>query len=791
MRKINWTISACALLIGYFLLSLLLPIAQGESPIELGLDLAGGVIVTYRPDFAGRLNLGPGDERGEQELLALAKETITSRISRNLNTIPEVMVRSDQRIVVSIPGSQDYRRVLDVVGKTYHLTLRLVLGRYQQQQPGLYPYNGHYLELAQPRLDGDMLDQRSIRVEAMASNLDDPGPKIAFRFKPPHDQAFAEFTGTNVGRQLAILLDDRVEWAGMIESRISGDGFLSGNYTMPEAREIATMLSSGSLPVGLEIESVSAVGPGLGQEIRQLGWQALALSFGGLVLLLVLAYLHRTRLLLVGLLSLVALLVSLAGLAATFNLTLDLAGVAGLILSVGIGMDAFILVFERLEARQATPGQCSQFIRSLYSASGEGPTLLHANATTLVVIMLLLGSERLSSFAYFILAGIAASVLTIFFTRSLLLKAPKRLDAHGPDLLKPLRTNHFGLFRLRKLYLAALAIAIVVTGTLMITGSGTPGAPALELGADFKPGTQLVLTAADESQVEAALEELRAQLPETAIRHQRLGPAADTRYLVTIGGELAGGEVADDSGLLHPDMLADALAQESLSIESLNAVDERLSGSRLLRSCSVLLLSLGCLALYFLIQDPIERLVFARSLDSGGPRARLLIFAGVALAVLADLAVVLMVLAHLRIAIDLPVVAAMLTIIGYSVNDSVVLFNHVRRQPMAAEQSSQASALAVVTTGVDRVLSRACLTSLSTMLPALSILILGLEPLRGFAWVMIAGTTAGTMSSLFIVGLCVQAAMKAKTFSVPSYRLSTERGIDSPERYQPGEAGSF
>ncbi len=238
-------------------------------------------------------------------------------------------------------------------------------------------------------------------------------------------------------------------------------------------------------------------------------------------------------------------------------------------------------------------------------------------------------------------------------------------------------------------------------------------------------------------------------------------------------------------------MLADALAQESLSIESLNAVDERLSGSRLLRSCSVLLLSLGCLALYFLIQDPIERLVFARSLDSGGPRARLLIFAGVALAVLADLAVVLMVLAHLRIAIDLPVVAAMLTIIGYSVNDSVVLWNHVRRQPEATDQPRQASALAAVTTGVDRVLSRACLTSLSTMLPALSILILGLEPLRGFAWVMIAGTTAGTMSSLFIVGLCVQAAMKAKTFSVPSYRLSTERGIDSPERYQPGEAGSF
>jgi SecD/SecF fusion protein len=751
MFKTNWKSWLILLPLVYFIVQLAMPLLQQKSPIDLGLDLAGGVVVTYRPDFSSRLDAYA--DSSEQELLMLAKETIRSRLSRNLNAIPDVVVRNDQRIVVSLPGGHDYQRVLETVGKTYHLTLRLVLDSYDRPLPGkdLFAYQGRYLELAAAELSGDMLDEGSIRVDSGGRSFEALGPAVLFRFSPPHDQVFAVLTGDNVGRQLAILLDDQVEWCGVIESEIDGYGLLRGDYSLDEAQEVALMLRS-SMPLSLAVESVSAVGPGLGEEIYNLGWQSLLLSLLGLTVLLGLAYLHRGRLLLIGLVSLAALLVSLAGLAATFNLTLDLAGVAGLILSIGIGMDAFLIVFESLEGRLAERRDQKlgrSAIRAIYSVSGEGRTLFHANVTTLVVIMLLLGSERLRSFALFILIGVCASVLTILLTRQLLSGTAGMLPRRGPDLLRGLRRCNLGLFRLRLPYLIVIVLSLVVTAALAI---GT-GGPALELDADFRPGTQLVVSATEETQVEAALHLFGERHPEIDARYQRLGHPNDARFLVTISAELSEAEDAAE--------LQSIFGTDPLRIDSLNTIDGRVSSSRLLRSCSVLVLSFLCLAVYFAGQGIAERIFFSRSATTSSLSTRLWVFAGTLLAVLADLAVVVVFMVHLRIDISLPVVAAVLTIIGYSVNDSVVLWSHIQgRWTSRLTEEDNSSPLAVVTSCVDRILSRTLLTSLSTMLPAVTILMLGLTALADFAWVMIAGTLAGTLSSIFIVGIFARKALE-------------------------------
>jgi SecD/SecF fusion protein len=748
MSKINWKSWLTLLPIIYFIVQLTLPLLQHRSPIDLGLDLAGGVVVTYRPDFSSRLDAYA--DSSEQELLALAKETIRNRLSRNLNAVPDVVVRSDKRIVVSLPGGHDYQRVLETVGKTYHLTLRLVLDSHGRPLPGkeLFAYQGRFLELAAAELSGDMLDEGSIRVDSGGHSLDALGPAVLFRFSPPYDQAFADLTGDNIGRQLAILLDDQVEWCGVIESEIDGYGLLRGGYSLDEAHEIALMLRS-SMPLSLLVESVSAVGPGLGEEIYRLGCQSLLLSLLGLTLLLGLAYLHRVRLLAIGLISLAALLISLAGLAATFDLTLDLAGVAGLILSIGIGMDAFLLVFESLESRLAESPKLGRLaIRAIYSVRGEGRTLFHANVTTLVVILLLLGSERLRSFALFILVGVSASVLTILLTRQLLSATGSRLPRRGPDLLHWLRRCNLGLYRLRQPYLIILVLSLIVTAAMTIGG----GVPALELGADFKPGTQLVVSVNDEEQVDTALHRFGKRHPEIDSRYQRLGESEDARYLVTISAELSDAQDVAE--------LQSIFGTDPLRIDSLSTIDGRVSSSRLLRSSSVLVLSFLCLAIYFAGQGIAERIFFSRSAPTSSLSTRLWVFAGILVAVLADLAVVVVVMAHLGIAISLPVVAAILTIIGYSVNDSVVLWSHIQSHWIIrkAEEDS-GSPLAVVTSSVDRILSRTLLTSLSTMLPAVTILLLGLTALADFAWVMIAGTLAGTLSSIFIVGAFTRKAL--------------------------------
>ncbi len=735
MRKPTWTLSALTLIALFFLTSLILPLTRGESPVDLGLDLAGGVVVTYRPNFESR---APAyRDVPEEELLALSKEILENRLYRASNTVPDIVVRGDQRIVFSVPGDQDSRRILDLVGETYRLSFRLVLAEHPQAVDGkeLLPYLGRHLELAPAEFSGDMLDERAIGVETGDSGNFDLAAKVSFRFRPPHDAAFAELTGRHVGDRLAILLDDRVEWAGVIESAISGVGVLSGGYSLQEATDIAVMLRSGSLPMTLEVESLSAVGPGLGQEIRELGWKAGLLAIAGLAVLVTIAYCHRGWLLLSGLASLSCLLVMIAGMVAAFGLTLDLAGIAGLILSVGMGMDAFILVFESLDSshsRRRSPSHFSAIVRAAYSWTGEGRTLFHANATTLVVVLLLLSSERLKSFALMMWVGISASVLTIFLTREVLLRTGGRSSGLGLEALAWLRRLRPRLFRFHKLYLTMVAIGLVAA--LVISG------PVLDLGADFEPGTQLVVTAGEDG-ARGALAEIEQRYPELEVRSQRLEASAAERYMVTLGVPLS-----------DADRVLEAVAESGVEVESVASIDGRLSSQRMFSSLSVLGLSFVFLALYFRAQTSIDRWLSPRKVIAQ-TGSRMLIFAGVLTAVLLDLGVTWAVMTVLEIPINLPVIAALLTIIGYSVNDSVVLWSHVQARWAAHDDRRRPNAaVEVVTESVDRILSRAVLTTASTLVPAVTILTVGLTPLSDFAWVMLAGTVAGTLSSMFVVG---------------------------------------
>ncbi|MEM7583689.1 MAG: hypothetical protein AAF560_09950 [Acidobacteriota bacterium] len=779
--------------------ALIVPLLGGVSPIDLGLDLAGGVTVTYRPDFDRRVGAAPPpDEAARAELLALAKETLASRLTRSLSTVPDVVVRDDETLVVAIPGVQDHRQVLELVGKTYRLTFRLVAkahdGGAESPDAPLYPYAGQMLELEPAIFSGEMLDPRSLRVETGSSGTFDPegdAPRVAFRFESPHDEAFGKFTSSNIGRQLAILLDDEVEWAGRIESEIRGSGVLRGAYDLEEATNLTRMLRSGSLPISLTMESLTAVGPSLGQEVQELGRSALLLSMALLVGVLIFAYAHRSWLLVTGVLSLGFLLLAVGSLVAIFDLTVDLAGIAGLVLSIGMGMDAFILIFEALDRRlsratsgvtaslpfQGSPGR---FVGKLYSFAQEGRVLFHANATTALVMMLLLTGDRLRSFALFIFVGIAASVLTIFTTRALLARTHGLLPDLGIDLLSWVRGRRPGVLRWRWLYGAAVAASIILTLGLAFVGPST-SAPSLELGSDFEAGTQLILTSDESARAEAALRRLQERLPGVDVRQQTLGDPADGRSLVTLGVALSGEELANAAtaeaqiqpgenwGPLTVQELVALMEAESVTLESAASIDSRVSSARLLRSLSVFILSFFLLALYFVVlQGPINGALTTRKARPMSAGSRGLIFLGILLAVVLDVTLILVFLAHTHIAIDLAVVAALLTVIGYSVNDSVVLWSHVRNEHLRDRARRQSSIPKRVSDSVDSILSRAGLTSLSTMVPAIAILLVGLRPLEGFAWVMIVGTLAGTLSSLFIVGGMAVRALERETRGAPA-----------------------
>lgn len=763
-------------------LSLFLPLTQGASPLSLGLDLAGGAMVTYRPDLERIPE--PYADIPHPELLAMAKETLMGRLRQSFDTLPDVVISGDGNLIVSLPGSQDQRRILETVGETYRMTFRRALAVHPTKpataQGLLLPYGGQWMDLGDELLSGEALDPRSIGVElATGGTLQDigSGAGISFQFRPPYDDRFAEITRESIGGTLAILLDDQIEWAGRVEEEIRGPGTLSGGYTVEEATEVAAMLRSGNLPVSLEVESMSAVGPALGQEIFDRGRLALGWSVGSLMLLLLVAYGHRPALLLTGWVSLGTLLFFILGLISLFGLTVDLVAIAGLVLSVGMGMDAFILIFEAMENRRrgSTSGGRSPLsqLKAVYGFRGEGRTLVHANATTLLVVLLLFASDRLQSFALFLIVGLAASLLTIWVTRGLLERFSRRgWMETNPGSKKPwagplsfIRTARPGLFRFRNLYFAALAIFLLAA---VVRLDPRRADDWLTLGDDFQPGMQMQIVLPVDQQIDAMVDDLRFTFPGVHVRHQVWNEASASQdlpgYLLTMEGREweSGTWRSDASGTealqpgeatLTPAHLADWLEDRQVEVKKIHSIDARLSGRRMLTSLSVLVFSFLLLAFYLRsMQHRIDhwltpssrRQPVAAASSSAGTR----IFVGTLLAVLIDVGVVLTSLALLGIPIGMPVVAALLTIVGYSVNDSMVLWSHLS-QPTAADSSL--SLRERVTEGVDRILSRTLLTSLSTMVPAIAILVVGIQPLTGFASAVLVGTVAGTLSSMFVV----------------------------------------
>ncbi|HVS12727.1 MAG TPA: hypothetical protein VMV46_02290 [Thermoanaerobaculia bacterium] len=785
-KRLFFALHIAALLFG---LLPLLSLARGETPFRLGLDLAGGTRVTYRPDLETRLEWTR--DLSDQELLEATKEVLATRLSRALNTIPDVVVRSDQRIVVSVPGEQERAEVLDLVGRTYRLTFRLVESGAGGDRAGLpFTYRGAPLALAPPAFSGEMLAEGSIRAVPGSSLTEiGAGASVSFRFSSAYEEEFADFTARNVGREMAILIDDDVEWVGTIESAIRGTGSLRGGYSLDEATEIATMLRAGTLPVSLSVESLETVTPSLGREVQELGLRALWIAGLLLVLLVAVAYVHRGWLLLNGWVALISLLLLMAGLAAALGLTLDMVGIAAVILSVGMGMDAFILVFESLTARlsgdRETGGSRQQGLsRHVYSLGSEGGALLHGNVTTLLVILLLLGNERLHSFAVFVIVGVVASVLTILLTRESLRWTPQALPSLPFDPLGLLRRFRGRLFRFRAFYGVATIVAVLLLCGLL----ATRGADAVRLGDDFMPGSQLVVEG-EGAAVERAVSALRAELSGVAVRSQILDREDDpdrsttaTRHLVSLSASLGGGLPAGgDSAAsgLEASSLLGLFEAEAVRVESLHSIDGKVSAKRLGSSLRVLLLSFLLLAIYFtVLQERIERLL-SSSPPRGVARAvRVRVLAGILVALAADLLFVFATMALLGIPINLPIVGALLSIIGYSVNDSVVLWSLIRRRwTSSRSESPKPSPRDVVTRSVDAILSRAVLTSLSTLVPALTILLVGLKPLRDFAIVLAVGTVAGTFSSLFVVGSFACRALERTTRrEVVVSRSSTRSG---------------
>jgi SecD/SecF fusion protein len=764
-------------------------VLHGKNPVKFGLDISGGVIVEYTPDLNEVLDAY--SNLSNRELLELAKEVLQSRLHTKLRIAPDVVIRGDNSILVSVPSIDNPKKVLDIVGQTFNLTFRLVLKEYDDPPSSVetYRYRGSYLRLGKTEFSADMLDLSKVKVI-----FDNGKPVVGFSFKESYAKKFGTFTSNHVGERLAILVDNHVEMAPVISEAITdGSGVISGDYSVESAHDVAMLLRSGAIPVSLRMESIRAIGPSLGQQVKESGIIAMLLTVICLLIVITIAYQQRVWLLFSALASIFCLLLSILGLVSLIGFTLDIAAVAGAILTIGMGIDALVIIFESLEIRlrNFSPPEISSFygriIRRIYSFSGDGRVLLHSNLTTIIAVIPILYVERLRFLALFIVVGVTASIITIFFTREVLQTTHVLSPKTGISLLGWMRGRKMGIFSFRNVLLPLTGIACLAT--LVVISLTILGRDFLRFGDEFHPGTQLIVRAKKNVAIDSAIDQVRKQFPDAMIRYQKIASLsnkdttfADHDYLVTINQslyarhraqekksavEIASEDQGSQSGLFEAESLQAVFSRLNLGILSINSISSKLSSRNMLKALSVIIISFFLITIYLLFfQGAIDKRlpilkVQTRNDDQmhelGGhsrkPLSTTWTSFGIVVAVIHDILIMLLFCWILDIDISLPVIAAILTMMGYSVNDSVVLWAHIQNlYEMREPPKSKNEAVSIVSQSIDSVFVRTILTSITTIIPAISIIAVGIVELTDFAAVIFVGVISGTFSSMFIVG---------------------------------------
>ena len=340
-----------------------------------------------------------------------ALETVRRRIDEVGTNEPTILKSGNDRILVELPGLDDPTRIKSLLGKTANLTFRFV-SKTQEDNFGTEKLSFE---------DGSGDVGVSKRIIISGKNLLDAKPTIdnqtnetavSFTLDRVGARRFASATSKNIGRRLAIVLDNKVISAPVIQDTISGNGQITGDFNFQTATDLALLLRAGALPAPLNIIEERTVGPDLGQDSINAGLKALLIGFSLVVLFMFFKYKVFG---LIANLTLIINLLLLIGILTIFEATLTLPGIAGIILTVGMAVDANVLIFERIKEEKKIEKNSIIAFDSGYNKSKTA--VLDANITTLIsaIILFFLGSGPIKGFSLTLGVGIFTTLFSVYF----------------------------------------------------------------------------------------------------------------------------------------------------------------------------------------------------------------------------------------------------------------------------------------------------------------------------------------------------------------------------------------
>jgi SecD/SecF fusion protein len=720
MKVFSWRTLACGLLILCSLLSAapnILPPSVSQSlpqwytdnTLSLGLDLQGGSHLLLQAD----LSEVPDQTQLRQDVMAASLEVVRRRLNETGLVEPLVARQGDDAILVQMPGVADPREVRELLGTTAKMTFHWVLmGGERVAEMTLPAVEGdqHY------RLDKAVaLEGKHIRDAQLAFNPQTGAAVVNFSLDSEGGREFARMTASNIGRPLAIVLDGRVLTAPVIRSVIAGgSGEISGDFTPQEAGQLALLLRAGALPVPLEVVEERSVGPDLGRDAINMGLTTGLIGFVLVVGFMLAVYRGRG---LIACLGLAVNLVLMLGVLSLFRATLTLPGIAGIILTLGMAVDANILINERIREESRRGRSAAMAVKEGFARAYA--TILDSNLTTLIAVSLLflMGSGPVKGFAITIGIGL----LTSLFTAITLTRLLTEWQIRGHER-QPIRWGGSGwLDRLSARVpnvMKGRVVGLIASAVLSLAAVMLYLQPGLKYGIDFTGGTLVEVSAPG-----LAAESLRSVLPQQA-GLQEMG--VDGRYLVRLPVSAEPAVTAEQMEQLKHRILEQ---NPDAGFPRTELVGPKVSGDFSDLSILAVLLAGGGVLAYLWWRFESHFALAAT------------------LTIALDLTKTIGFFVLAGVEFNLTAVAALLALIGYSVNDKVVVFDRVRESLRATPDKPL---LTLLNESIAATLTRTVYTSVTTLLALLPMALAGGSAVASFAQPMLFGVVIGTSSSVFI-----------------------------------------